>query len=393
MNRCDRTRTNAHNLKTPAFGRVHDIILVYTNSKDSTWNTIFESYSKEQLSRFKQDEDGRWYKAENLTMSTVNPARQFEWRGTKPPSNRSWGYNLEKLEKLWNAGMILAKKDGSPRQDGLKVYLDDLPGKSLNDVWIDIPRIGNTSNERLGYPTQKPEALLERIITTSSNEGHLVADFFCGCGTTIAAAQGLKRNWLGVDISHLAVRLIAKRLGEGFGVRINKNFEIHGFPKDIASAKELANEVKGGRLEFEEWIVEVLLHGVLNERRNEQGFDGYLTLDVQGQKNIGLIEVKSGNANTSQVNHFIKTVEKLNGNFGLFVCFEDQVTKGMREAAKREGYFNEEIFGRQYDKIQIVTVDYLIEGNIPRLPESRKTTYKKAERKIISDSEQGKLEL
>lgn len=209
-------RTNAHNMKSNYFGRTHDIIFFYHKSDSYTWNNQYLEYSKAQLKRFKKDERGKLYKAENITMTSANPGRQFEWRGTIPPPNRSWGMSEEKLEELWQKGLILTKKDGTPRLDGLKVYLDDLEGKLLNDNWHDIPRVGNTSKERLGYPTQKPEALLERIIKASSNEGDLVADFFCGCGTTMAVAEKMNRRWLGVDISHLAVRLIVKRLSDPY---------------------------------------------------------------------------------------------------------------------------------------------------------------------------------
>jgi hypothetical protein len=147
-----------------------------------------------------------------MTFSYVNPNRQFEWRGTKPPSNRSWGYPLEKLEELWAQGRILTKQDGTPRLDGLKVYLDETKGKVLTTLWDDVGRIGNTSSERLGYPTQKPEALLERIIKASSNENDIVADFFCGSGTTLAVSEKLGRKWIGSDLGKFAIHTTRKRL-------------------------------------------------------------------------------------------------------------------------------------------------------------------------------------
>ena len=147
-----------------------------------------------------------------MTFSSANPGRQFEWRGAKPPSNRSWGYPLEKLEELWAQGLILTKQDGTPRLDGLKVYLDETKGKSLTTLWDDVGRIGNTSSERLGYPTQKPEALIERIIKASSNEGDLIADFFCGSGTTAAVAEKLGRKWITSDLGKFAIHTTRKRL-------------------------------------------------------------------------------------------------------------------------------------------------------------------------------------
>ncbi len=151
---------------------------------------------------------------------TGNPDRNFEWRGTKPAPNRGWGLSLEELEKLWAEGLILKKKDGSPRLDGRKVFLDEKKGKPVIDVWTDIERIGNTSAERLGYPTQKPVALLERIIQASSNKGDLILDPFCGCGTTIDAAEKLGRRWIGIDITQLATTLIKSRLRDTYGQKI-----------------------------------------------------------------------------------------------------------------------------------------------------------------------------
>ena len=139
-------RTNAHNFKSRYFARVHDILLFYTRSATYTWNTLYTEYSPEQLKRFKPDKDGKLYKAENLTMWGGN--RNFEWRGTRPPANRSWGMDKEDLERLWAKGRILKKKDGSPRMDGWLIYKDETLGTPVSDVWTDIERIANTSDER-----------------------------------------------------------------------------------------------------------------------------------------------------------------------------------------------------------------------------------------------------
>ena len=159
---------------------------------------------------------GRWhgfrFTGRDLTFSGANPNRQFEWRGTTPPPNRSWGSSFEKLEELWAQGRILTKQDGTPRLDGLKTYLDETRGKALTTIWDDVGRVSNTGKERLDYPTQKPEALLERIIKASSNEGDLVADFFCGSGTTAAVAEKLGRKWIATDLGKFAIHTTRKRL-------------------------------------------------------------------------------------------------------------------------------------------------------------------------------------
>jgi len=282
------------------------------------------------------------------------------------------------------------KQNYHTRIKGDDVYVTSIDEKGVkeNDVW-QIQLLNSQSHERQGYPTQKPESLLERIILASSNSDDLIADFFCGCGTSIAVAEKLKRKWIGVDISHLAVRLIANRIGKE---NINKTFEIHGLPKDLDSAKELANNVKGGRLEFEEWVVEFLLHGILNEKRNEMGFDGYRTFDANGKRCFAMIEVKSGNVTMAQFNHFLKTVNDKKGDLGIFVSFEDQITKNMRIAAKREGNFaiNDNVFS---DKIQISTIEDLLDNRVPKIPESTKETFKKAIKKINEDATQPTLDM
>jgi len=205
-------RTNSHNMRSKGFVRSNDHILVYTKSADFCFNEQYTPYGEEQLSRYKKDEDGRLYKAENITFSTANKERQFEWRGTKPPAHRSWGYPKEKLEELYSQGRILLKKDGTPRLDGLKVFLEEAKGNPLTCNWADIGRVGNTSGERLDYPTQKPEELLERIIKTSSNSGDLVFDCFMGSGTTQAVAMKLGRRFIGADINLGAIQTTTKRL-------------------------------------------------------------------------------------------------------------------------------------------------------------------------------------
>lgn len=263
---------------------------------------------------------------------------------------------------------------------------DDSLGVPMDDVW-DISRVPPIKQI---YPTEKPEKLLERIIEASTNEGDLVADFFCGCGTTVSVAQRLKRKWIGVDISHLAIGLIERRINDSYPETIKGSYEIHGFPKDIASAKELANNIEGGRLEFQDWIIEAKIGGVCNPKKTaDGGWDGHMTFDLQGDKKVILIEVKSGNVNVKNLREFIQVTNKTNSDIGVFVCFQEQITKPMLLAAKEEGYFEEELFGCRYDRIQIISVEDLLEGKTVFYPESRKETFKKADKKSTSrDSQQ-----
>lgn len=205
-------RTNAHNMPSRTFARSHDSILFYTKGNVGVFNEQTVPVSEAQLKRYEPDEQGRLYTGQDLTYSTVNVNRHFEWRGTKPPPNRSWGFSIDELERLWSEGLILTKKDGTPRLDGLKVYYDPKKGKPVGSVWADVDRVGNTSAERLDYPTQKPEALLDRIVKSSSNPGDIVLDCFIGSGTAAAVAQKLGRRWIGCDINKGAVQTTAKRL-------------------------------------------------------------------------------------------------------------------------------------------------------------------------------------
>ena len=205
-------RTNAHNMKTKGFIRSNETLWYYTKSENFTYNEHYTQYSKEQLSRYKRDKDGRLFTGRDLTFSGKSPSRQFEWRGAKPPESRCWGADLEQLESWWDEGRILLKQDGTPRLDGLKVYLEETKGKRLTANWTDIGRVGNTADERIDYPTQKPEALLERIIKASSNQGDLIADFFCGSGTVAAVAEKLGRKWICADLGKFAIHTTRKRM-------------------------------------------------------------------------------------------------------------------------------------------------------------------------------------
>jgi len=332
----------------------HDIILFYTKSKNYTfnWEAVGESLkesSKKALSRF-QDETGRYYVIR------------------------------------YKKGGGFAPKDA----EGETTYRQYVPDKIPPKDWfiLDYAR----KSERLGYPTQKPEALLERIIKASSNKGDLIADFFCGCGTTIAVAEKLKRNWIGVDISHLAIKLILDRLIKPYKnkekrLKIRDSIIVNGFPKDIASAKELAKHTKKGRIKFQDWIVEVMLGGVSNPKKTaDGGYDGYITFyKTTKQKEIVLIEVKSGKLGVKNIREFIQVINRQEADMGIFVCFEEYLTKPMLLEAKKEGYYSDEF---HYDKIQIITIEDLLDDKLPQIPESIISTFKQATKKFEEDNTQ-----
>jgi len=206
-------RTESHNT-ADRYGNVADILLYYTKSDKSTWNTQHQPYGAAQMSRFRHvDADGRRYRLDDLTAPRPDSdSGKFEWRGTTPGPTRGWGYRREQLEAWWAEGRIRVKRDGTPRMDGLKNYLDEAEGKPLQNIWTDIARVSNTSSERVGYPTQKPLALLDRIIKASSDEGDMILDPFCGCATACVAANRIGRQWVGIDLSPLAGQLVERRM-------------------------------------------------------------------------------------------------------------------------------------------------------------------------------------
>jgi site-specific DNA-methyltransferase (adenine-specific) len=373
------------NHKSNRFGDSIDVILFYGKSKESTFNAQYnneaagyENYLNESFKYV--DENGRKFMSDNLSSPSPRPNLKYVYKGYNPPDN-GWAISIEKMEQWDKEGRLIfpKTKDGRIRR---KRYLDEVKGKPVQNLWDDIDPIGAQAAERLGYPTQKPQALLERIIQASSNEGDVVADFFCGCGTTVAAAQKLNRQWIGVDISHLAIGLIRKRLIDTYGEPIAKTFTIDGLPKDIATARMLAVQPQG-RMRFQDWVIETLLGGVTNEKKTgDGGYDGYTTLEVEkGKKEIVLIEVKSGNITVSTLRSFAKTVQQQKGSMGILVCFKEQITKGMLSEAKGEGYFREDLFGNRFDKIQVISVEDLLEGKMPEMPKSYETgPFKKAEK-------------
>ena len=390
-------RTSARS-DSKRWNQIHDVIFLFSKSNKYTWNPQFKEYSQDYIEKFYryiEEDTGRRFTSSDLTAAgTRNGSSGMNWRGIDVRSKGlHWKFTIEKLDELDKEGRILwpKKQGGMPRY---KRYLDEMKGIAIQSIIDDIAPIQAHADEKLGYPTQKPVTLLERIVKASSNDRDIIADFFCGCGTTIAAAEKLNRKWIGSDISHLAIKLISKRLIDTYGPKVRETYEIFGFPRDIASARELGNQTRRGRFKFEEWIVEVMLHGVLNQKKTETGFDGYFTMDIQGKhKDVVLIEVKSGGATLTQLNHFIRTVEKKDADAGIFVCFTEQVTRGMKETAKKAGYYRPELYHtrNQYERIQIITVEDLLDDKLPNLPSFRQSTFKAAKIQEKGTSNQKKL--
>lgn len=367
-----------------------DEILFYTRSEKSIFNPIFQEYTEDYLNKFYRftETDGRRYRL----ISMIGPGGAAKGNPTYEVMGvtKYWRYSEKKMKELIESGMVIQTSPGTVPQR--KQYLEDGKGVAIQSIWNDISALSASSTERLGYPTQKPEALLERIIKASSNEGDVVADFFCGCGTTIAAAQKLNRKWIGADISHLAVRLIKKRLVETYGRGIEHNLKIHGMPKDVASARELARNVEGGRIGFQDWVIEVMLNGVVNEKKvADGGYDGYLTFsDNNRKKHFALIEAKSGKLTVKNLREFVQVIETQKATMGIFVCFEENVTKEMSKCAKDAGHVKMDGVEYPMDKIQIITIEELFQNKQPQLPGGADNqTFKKAQRKEPKGSSYG----
>jgi DNA modification methylase len=368
-------RTNAHNNPAKRFCRINDNILFYAKTSKATWNTLRTEYSPEQLSRYKAEVDGRLFTGQDLTITSREGRKnRFEWRGSIPPSGRAWAHSKERLEKLWEQGLILTKVDGSPRLDGLKVFLDEKTGKPLGTIWYDIGRIGNTSGERIGFPTQKPVALLERIVQASSNEGDVVLDPFCGCGTAVVAAEKLGRQWIGIDITHLAISLIKKRVKDHFP---DAKFEVVGEPTSVDAAEEL---FKQSAFQFESWAVS-LIGGqpYKSTGGGDTGMDGFLFFkDFEGNFHRIVIEVKGGDYQPKDIRSLAHVLKREESPMGILVALRPP-TKGMLGAAAELGKWTMPGSRKSYPVMQIVTIQDFFDGKKPELPDTSETL-KKAKR-------------
>jgi site-specific DNA-methyltransferase (adenine-specific) len=227
-------RQNAKGLAFTRFARNHDVILRYTKTDVWIWNAQYVGHDPSYLSQFYRykDADGRVYRLADLTNPNKNrPNLTYDFLGV----TRVWRWTQQRMQKAFEDGLIVQNRPGGV--PALKRFLDEQEGNPIDDVWTDIQAVQAQAHERLGYPTQKPLALLERIVSSSSNEGDLVLDPFCGCGTTVHAAQKLSRRWIGIDVTHLAIHLIQRRLKDAFP---GLQFDIAGVPKDLDGARALA---------------------------------------------------------------------------------------------------------------------------------------------------------
>ncbi|MDX2073327.1 MAG: DNA methyltransferase [Alphaproteobacteria bacterium] len=373
-------RTSAHS-DGKRWGRNTDTILFYTKGKKWTWNQVYEEYSDEWIARFSyKDEDGRrWRDADLSAKGLTGGGYEYEYKGAKS----LWRLPLESMKKLDEEGRLHFTNKGGIR---LKRYLDEAKGYSVQALWEDISPINSQSIERMGYPTQKPVALLERIIQASSNEGDVVLDPFCGCGTTIHAAEKLRRKWIGIDITSLAIARIEDRIARAFpGI----TFEVHGTPKDMDGAAALA---LADKYQFQWWAVSLVNAVPFGGKKKgaDGGIDGIIYFKPDGKTmERAIVSVKGGqNVGVDMIKNLITTVEHEKAKIGVLLSLVEP-TKPMLTEAVKAGYYETE-YGK-YPKIQILTIGQLFEGKKPEVPLIDSSAFKKPA--IESRATQGKLDL
>ena len=324
-----------------SFGRNHDTVLFYSKSNEYTYRNIYKPYSQEYLTKQynKVDENGRRYRT--------------HWVGTKTTAAT--------IAKYLKTGRIVRRANGSLEK---RLYLDEQPGIAVDSVWTDIGALTHDGAERLGYPTQKPIALLERIITAASNEGDVILDPFCGCGTTVEAAHKLGREWIGIDLTHLAIRVVRDRLSTKFpGIA----YELLGEPQDVESARILSETDK---YQFQWWAIHKIgahpVGGVPGSREGKRGrdhgIDGVIKFRSDDKVHEIIVSVKGGRSiSPAFVRELQGTVQTEKAAMGVLLVMQEP-TQDMTTAAAKAGTWRDPTTDKRYPKIQLLSVSDIFEG-------------------------------
>lgn len=357
-------RTSAHGDASVTFGDVTDTIFYYTKSDKTIWNRLFMPLSADHIEAKygSVDETGRRYTTRDLRSPSPRPNLTYVYKGFEPHPN-GWSISKELMEEYDAKGLIYyPKKEGGRLR--LKIYLDERQGLPLQNLWTDIPPLNSQAQERLGYPTQKPLALLERIIAASSNEGDVVLDPFCGCGTAVHAAQKLGREWIGIDVTHLAIGLIEKRMKDAFP---GLAFEVVGRPQDLQSALDLAARDKH---QFELWALSVVEAQPWKGGRKgaDGGIDGIIYFKPDGKRTErAIVEVKGGGVGVKDIGRLAQVMERERAPFGVFLTAQAP-TRPMERDAAAVGVWENEYTGRKHPRLQILTLAELFAGKRPDIP-------------------------
>jgi DNA modification methylase len=368
-------RTGTHS-SAKRWGPVHDVLLNYAREAGRhTWNRPYVPLAEEHRRRHYNlaDSQGRVYAHGELTAPGVRHGRSGEiWRGFDVTAiGRHWLTTVDKLDELASADRIYFPPGGGwPR---LVRYEDESQGRALGDVWEDIPPLNMRAAERLGYPTQKPEALLDRIIAASSDEGGTILDPFCGCGTAIVSAQRLRRKWIGIDITSLAISLIRNRLADALGDQ--SKYEVVGEPVSLPDAAKLAQD---DPYQFQWWALGLVgARPAEGKKGADKGIDGriYFYEGLGNKPKQVIFSVKAGHLTASQVRDLRGVIEREHAAIGVLLCMEEP-TGPMRKEAANAGFYDA-VGGRRYARLQILTVEDLLTGKTVQRPPSS-VTYKRA---------------
>lgn len=364
-------RTSAHN-DSKRFGRIHDVLLLYWKGPRATFNVLRRPLDMSYVDKVynRVDEHGRRYRLDNIS-APGGRGPVYEWHGV----TKAWRYTEENMEALYRQGRIKVYPDGKAMINAYVRYLDEGQGMPIQDWWDDVGVIAAPAKERLGYPTQKPEALLERIIQASSNPGDTVLDPFCGCGTTVAAAQKLGRRWIGIDITHLAIGLIKTRLRDAYGD--SAKYDVIGEPTTVEDAERLAQDAP---YQFQAWAL-----GLVGARQDgpikkgaDKGIDGRLYFhDGSDKTRHIIISVKAGKLHANYVRDLAGVIGREKADIGVLLSF-DQPTKPMRSEAASAGFYTSP-WGT-HPRLQLLTVGELLAGKRIDYPQTAgiNRTYKQA---------------
>ena len=366
---------------------MHDVILYYSKSDKYVWNEVHTEYDEAYLKRFRhQDDDGRrWTDGDLSAKGLSGGGYTYTYKGV----NSLWRVPLESMKQLDEENRLYFTSAGGIR---IKRYLDELPGRPLQDVFTDIAPINSQAKERLGYPTQKPVALMERIINVSSQEGDLVLDPFCGCGTTCVGAHKLKRRWIGIDITHLGIALQKHRLQDTFELASGRDYAVIGEPRTIEGARELARDsANEGRYQFEWWALSLVgakpIGGQPGSRKGkkgaDKGIDGIINFFEQDDKGKAkartvVVQVKSGKVSVKDIRELKSTIESEKAAIGLLITLEPP-TQNMIKESLEAGYYESDFWQRRYRRLQIMTIGDLLGGAPFDMPPQH-GTHQKAQR-------------
>jgi len=382
-------RSHTRSSISKSLRRAHDIILFYGKSTDYLYNLQYRELSKASLGLYNNKDEKGFYQTVPLLVSGIRKGETGSvWKGIDPNTRgragMHWVTKPSKLDEYEAKGLIVwpEKSGGTPR---LKYYLEQSPGVPLNDIWVDISLITSSSSEGLGYPTQKPIALLERIINASSNPGDVVLDPFCGCGTAIAAAQKLGRQWIGIDITHLAIGLIKRRMEDAFGDSLK--YEVIGEPTTVDGARTLAEQDK---YQFQWWALGLVGARPVDQKKGaDHGIDGrlYFHDDNSGKTKQVVLSVKGGqHVNVSHIRDLVGVLDREKAEIGVYICLEE-VTKPMRAEAAQAGFYHSATWNKDYPKVQILTIAELLDGRQIEMPPIQQVnqTFRRAKREKGND--------